>query len=140
MTNRNVEFGYIYRDGDNYKRSGGVVFAGDVTDDELDALEAQIRESLSEELWFIAHQVRVPEAFLWEEDLEYDDYPEELKGSQRYKINDSDHVWHEFTVLRPVEREPTDSHGRTIHDFVEELETAAEEGWLDCWMPGMPRP
>ena len=127
---KNTAFNYMYRDGSNFKKRGVAVFTGRLTE----ALERRLIAALSKGLYFIAHQVRVPEEFLWDPELYYGvAYPEELMGSGCYKINDMDHVWHEFTDLKPTEWRPTDA--RTLDEFITDLEAASVAGW-DChWRP-----
>lgn len=131
----NTRFSYLYRDASNYKNHGDVVFSGEFTPE----LEEKLTSVLNDGEYFIAHQVGIPEVFLWDKDLEYDEYPVELVGTARYKIDEEDdHVWHEFDGLSLTDAAPTDP--RTIEEFIDEVVRQADLGWLDTWMPGDPRP
>ncbi len=127
---KNTAFNYMYRDGSNFKKRGVAIFADLPTEE----LERRLIAALSEGLYFIAHQVRVPEVFLWDPELDYgEEYPEELIETGRYKINDMDHVWHEFTDLKPTNWKPTDT--RTLREFIADLEVTSVKAW-DChWRP-----
>lgn len=104
----NSVFGYLYRDGSNYKAWGEVVFAGAPSDE----LRTRIVEALSDHEFFIAEQIRVPECF-------FDSWP-------RYE---DDHCWHEFNSLEADDRQPDDEFGRTIEQFVADIERASASGW-----------
>jgi hypothetical protein len=127
-----VAFEYLYRDGDNYKNYGRVVFANPegVPPEEV---ERRLRAAFSEEDFFIAGQVRIPEVFLWDPDADYDPddpetWPADL-GPGRYVITEADHCWHEFSRVYATDEPPDDAHGRTVAEFVREVEAAAREGW-----------
>jgi hypothetical protein len=120
----------MYRDGGNFKQHGIIVFAGLIGT----GLEERLVNALEGGKYFIAHQVRVPEKFLWDPKLDYgEEYPKELMGSGRYKINDMDHVWHEFNELKLTDWIPTDI--RTIEEFIVEVKVASSEGWDKNWLP-----
>lgn len=122
----NTRFSYMYRDEDNWKRGGEVIFAGETTPE----LEQRLLQSLNEED-FIADQVGVPEVFLWSAEADYDpDHPpegEDAPTEGSYVINESDHCWHEYTGCESTEDAPTDP--RTIAEFVASIEAAAKAGW-----------
>lgn len=68
----NVIFYYQYRDGDNYKQSGAVVFAN--PDDLPESyINTEIERNLDDGVYFIASQIDVPEAFLYTEG-DYSDF------------------------------------------------------------------
>lgn len=108
----NLEFRYTYRDGSNYKKSGRVIFSNP---------ERMRSESVTEELQrafdggdlFIAGQIRLPEVFLW------------AGGNFSY----DDHCYHEFEMARLTADVATDTHGRSIGEFLAEVATQADRGW-----------
>lgn len=126
----NTRFTYLYRDADNYKNFGAVVFAG-IIDSEL---RRRFERALDGGEYFIAEQLGVPEVFLWDPDApDYDiddehTWPEEL-GAGKYKINASDHCWHEFDDFELTADAPTDVRRRTIGVFVSDVENASRAGW-----------
>jgi hypothetical protein len=122
----NTRINYLYRDASNWKSWGDVIFPGRMTK----SLYARLQAALSEEKYFIASQVGIPEVFLWDENAEYDrdNPPSNLKAGD-YMLSVDDHCWHEFSDYELVEFKPNDS--RTIQQFVEACEAAAESGWED---------
>jgi hypothetical protein len=123
---KNTAFNYIYRDASNYKNSGGVIFAGAMTPEQLVRLE----RSLDEGRYFIASQLSVPAVFLWSASAHYDlDSAAAVAAMPgEYMIGEDDHCWHEFTTATEVDQEPTDN--RTIEQFIAGVEAAAGGGWL----------
>lgn len=107
---RNTEMSYLYRDGDNYKKSGTVVFRGEPPMG-VPAFERAVRELMDEGDYFTAHQVSVPEVFLWED----------------FEENESDHAWHELEGFGLTDRHATDP--RTPEQFLEAVRGARAEGW-----------
>jgi hypothetical protein len=104
----NTRVEYLYRDGSNYKQWAAVVFRG-----ECDAsLVRRLFAALDREEFFIAHQVRLPELFFADRPLYADD-----------------HCWHEMGEVTATSATPDDLIGRTIEEFVAELERASTEGW-----------
>jgi len=110
---KNTELYYQYRDGDNYKFGGAVVFSGEITEE----LRAILWASLNEGQDFVAAAIGVPTLFPWETgDFKYDDQ--------------SDHFWHEMCDVEVSESTPTDP--RSIEDFVKEVHAiSAANGWDD---------
>jgi hypothetical protein len=98
----NIEFSYRYRDGANFKKLGSVVFSNP---EQLDCsmIETTLREAFWDSL-FIAHQVRVPEVFLY------------LDGPFSF----DDHSYHELVAAQASDKTPSDEHGRTITEFSSE--------------------
>ena len=109
---RNVEFVYLYRDGSNYKALGAVVFSNK-NGRHLEELRRRMQLAILSEQTFVAHQVRVPELFLY------------LNG----ELTHDDHCFHEFHELQDTETEPTDELERSIEEFLNEVETQAAKGW-----------
>jgi hypothetical protein len=73
--------------------------------------------SLVEHFWpeglFIAGQVNVPEVFL------FDEYP----------LNPDDNCFHQFDSVDATEDPPDDRLGRSVGEFIRDVESAAREGW-----------
>jgi hypothetical protein len=104
----NTRFHYLYRDGSNYKQWGAVVFR-----EECDAsLAGRLFAALDREEFFIAAQVRLPELFFADRPLYADD-----------------HCWHELGEVTTVSESADDPLGRTIEEFVAEVERASATGW-----------
>ena len=114
----NTTFVYLYRDAANYKEWGRVVFEGAVDDELRKRAEAAFESSE----YFVADAVRVPELFPYLGDDE--DFDE------RY-----DHGWHEFHEFEPTDEPADDEAGRSIGEFVAQVEEAASGGWKvsDPW-------
>jgi len=89
---KNVRFDYMYRDRDNYKRGGEVVFANPEGLD-LEVATARLSAAMDGGVNFIAHQLGIPNVFLWALDAapyNPDDpktWPKDL-GPVRYQINE----------------------------------------------------
>ena len=110
MSEPNVMFSYLYRDGSNCKQASTVIFRNpEMLDD--DEITERLIASLDEDGWFVADQINIPEAFLF----------------PRYEVNENDHCWHEFSYVEATHSEPTDR--RTITEFLAEVERAAAVGW-----------
>ena len=111
----NTKFSYLYRDAGNNKSHASVVFAGAFRPGDIERL----RQVLDSATYFIAEQVGVPVAYLFEYGYEFDD--------------EVDHCYHEFDDLELTEEQPTDA--RTIEEFVTRVEREAASGWNvpDSW-------
>jgi len=110
----NIKFVYLYRDGANYKSWDDVVFANP---DQLILEEIEdilISSFLSDKL-FIAHQISVPEKFLF------------LDG----EITRFDHCYHEFDSVGYCKEKPTDNLYRSITDFLKYVELISHQGWKE---------
>jgi hypothetical protein len=111
----NVRFEYLYRDASNYLQRGSVVFAGpDQLDSHLAELETRLRRVLMVDGTFSAHQIRLPELFLY-------------VGAGPSL---DDHCLHEFFGLEATIDQPDDKFGRRFPEFLDEVEHASLEGWL----------
>lgn len=110
----NTELNYLYRDGDNYKKWGSVVFSG--TPDNLEAFEDEFKACLDDSDYFVASQVGVPEVFLY------------TAGGFALSKN-ADHCFHEFDSFELTDKEPTDKEDRSIVEFFEAVKAASEQGW-----------
>lgn len=108
----NIKFRYLYRDGSNYKKWADVVFLNPHKLP-LSVISDAIRNALWAEDLFVAHQIRVPEAFLF------------AKGD----ISSDDHCFHEFYGVEITDQLPSDKYGRTASEFIAEVITEAKDGW-----------
>jgi hypothetical protein len=109
----NIKFNYLYRDGSNYKSWGDVVFANpeNLT---LDEVGKNLVDAFLPDKLFIASRVSIPEKFLF------------LDG----KFTKYDHCYHEFDCVEVCEESSTDNLGRTITDFLRDIELTAKQGWV----------
>ena len=108
----NIKFKYLYRDASNFKKSADVVVANPYHLS-LGAASEAIRNVLWAEDLFVAHQVRVPEVFLF------------AKGD----ISSDDHCFHEYYGVEESDQTPSDKYGRTASEFISEIITEAKNGW-----------
>jgi hypothetical protein len=108
----NIKFRYLYRDGSNYKKWADIVFSN--TDDlSTDTVTKGLGKAFLEDGIFIAHQVRIPEVFLASED----------------QLTPDDHCFHEFDSVEATSDTPSDTCGRSIREFMEEVAREAQHGW-----------
>ncbi len=110
----NIKFRYLYRDGSNYKKWGTVVFSNP-EELSIELIRKKLGESVSGDGLFIADQVRIAEVFLTDE----------------YPLNGDDHCFHEFAGVEETSDAPSDTHGRSIGEFVSEVEKEADRGWRE---------
>lgn len=108
----NIKFSYLYRDGSNYKKWADVVFCNP-NRLPLNVVSEAIRNMLWEEDLFVAHQIRVPEVFLF----------------ARGDISSDDHCFHEFYGVELSDQSPSDEYGRTASEFIAEVVREAKNGW-----------
>jgi hypothetical protein len=108
----NVKFSYLYRDAGNYKKWAEVVFSNPdrLT---LASLTKALRHVFLEECLFIAHQIRIPEAFLFSEG----------------NATSDDHCFHEFDAVEISLNVPNDRYSRSIGQFIAEVKREAKRGW-----------
>ena len=109
---RNIKFVYLYRDGANYKSSGQVVFVNP-TNLALSEIENRLVAAFLTDKLFIASQVSIPEQFLFSDG----------------KFTKYDHCYHEFDCVETCNDEPNDYLGRSITDFLRDVEVAANQVW-----------
>lgn len=83
-------FEYLYRDASNYKAWGELLLEGALSDPEI----AHLRRHFEDGEFFIAEQIGIPPLYesLWQQ---CDSSPSE----------ELDHVWHEFSGVRPATEE-----------------------------------
>ena len=99
----NIKFGYLYRDGSNYKKFGEVNFPNP-SNIPLEEIESCIKKHLIDGEWFYAGPWPVP-------DLHFDSWDPE-----------DDHLFHEFHFVEQTEERPTSDI--TIDAFLEKIEKA----------------
>jgi len=109
----NVKFNYLYRDGSNFKRWSDIVFSNP-NDLPVQAVAKALEDAVTKDYLFIAHQVRVPEVFLYGEG----------------DANADDNCYHEIYEVTGSSEIPNDRHGRSIDQFIAEVQRAAARGWL----------
>ena len=107
-----IKFIYLYRDGSNYKKWADIVFFNP-HDIPLNIVRESIRNVLYGDDLFVAHQIRVPEVFLF----------------SRGDISSDDHCFHEFHDVETSSEVPTDRYGRTMSEFMAEVIREAAGGW-----------
>lgn len=107
-----VRFNYLYRDGENYKRWNSVVFSNPA-ELRIEEIDNQLRGSFDQQCLFIAHQIGIPEVFL------YADEP----------ISDDDHCFHEYDSVSEVEQEDSAIPTQTVTEFLKTVHVCAFEGW-----------
>lgn len=112
MVMNNVLLRYLYRDAGNYRNDAKVVFSNPDRISVEFAVTA-LRKAFMADGLFIAHQIRIPNAFLF---------------AERCATSD-DHCFHEFENLEKTAELPDDSHGRSITAFVREAQTQSKVGW-----------
>ena len=111
----NIRFEYLYRDASSYLRRGSVVFGDpDRLAPRLLEQENRLRRSLMVDGTFSAHQVRIPELFIY------------AAGA----ASSDDHCLHEFFGLEATADQPDDPLERSFAQLLNEIEAASREGWL----------
>ncbi|HKW65338.1 MAG TPA: hypothetical protein VJN89_22495 [Candidatus Acidoferrum sp.] len=109
----NAKFIYLHRDGSNYKKPGQVVFSNP---DELscDFVTEVLRKAFLQDGLFIAYQIRVPDSFLY----------------AHGEANTDDHCYHEFESVESSSDSPNDQYGRSMSQFLTEVQEQAASGWI----------
>jgi len=107
-----IKFIYLYRDGSNYKKWAHLVFSNPEKT-HVDIIERTLRDAFLPDGLFIAHQIRLPEVFLSDED----------------HVTPDDHCFHEFDSIELTSDVPSDQFLRTARDFMREAAKAAGLGW-----------
>ena len=105
----NTKFRYLYRDAGNNKSYESTVFKGAFAPSDVERLKRALESSM----YFVAEQVGVPAAYLFMHGYEFD--------------QEIDHWYHEFDDLELTQEQATD--GRTIEEFLEQVEREATKGW-----------
>lgn len=109
---KNIKFNYLYRDGSNYKSWGEVIFSNAESLTPVEIETKLVNLFLSDKL-FIASQIFVPEKFLFLNE----------------KITKDDHCYHEFDSIEVCEEDVTDALGRSLTDFLRDVEEISAQGW-----------
>lgn len=109
----NIKFNYLYRDAGNCKNWAEVVFSNP---DRLplEAITKALRDAFLQDDLFIAHQIRLPEAFF----------------STEGGATSDDHCFHEFDTVEISLEPPNDPHTRSISQFAAEVKRESERGWM----------
>ncbi len=105
-TMANIQFDYQYRDAGGSKACDSVIFANPDNLD-MEAIKLRLERALWETEFFIADQIRIPELFLYSD------------GSICETL---DHCFHTFDGLETTSQSPTDTHNRSIGEFIQEVE------------------
>ncbi len=108
-----IKFCYLYRDGSNYKSWEEVTFSNYENLAITEVTEMLLRAFLPDKQ-FIASQISIPEKFLF------------IGGD----FTEFDHCYHEFDYVETCEEEPTDKLGRSITDFLQDIEIVSKQGWV----------
>ena len=109
----NIRFNYLYRDGSNFKKWASVVFSNP-DNFSIDEIEDSLRNNCLPDQLFIAHQIRVPQAFLFVE----------------YPLTVDDHCFHEFYSVEATSDAADDTFDRSILSFLVEVHTESILGWV----------
>jgi len=107
-----IRFNYLYRDAGNYKAWGEIYFSNP-DKLELKSIDKQLKRAFDQEVLFIAHQIGVPEVFLYKE------------GG----LNTNDHCFHEYDCVELVENVDFSLDSRSVKQFIQVVEKAAASGW-----------
>jgi hypothetical protein len=75
-----------------------------------------LKDAFLQDGLFIAHQVRVPEVFLF----------------SRGNVTSDDHCFHEFSAVEASLKDPNDPSSRSISQFIAEVKREAKSGWAAC--------
>ncbi len=108
----NIRFNYLYRDGSNFKKWASVVFANP-DNLSVDDIGHSLRSNFLPDQLFLAHQIRVPQAFLFAE----------------YPLTVDDHCFHEFYSVEITSDATNDKFDRSILAFLVEVHTENCLGW-----------
>jgi len=109
----NIKLTYLYRDAGNYKKWANVVFSnpGGVT---AEAAKRALIGAFLQDGLFVARQIRIPEAFLFD----------------RGEANSDDHCFNELDSVEATAEVATDTYSRSISQLIAEVKREAKRGWL----------
>ena len=110
--NSYVKFNYLYRDAGNIKSWGELIFSNP-DGLNLKEIDRQLRMKFIQEILFIAHQIDIPEVFLYTEQ----------------NLNDDDHCFHEYDSVEIVEHFSSNTEIRSIKQFLKQIDFASTSGW-----------
>lgn len=99
-----IKFNYLFRDCGNYKYWGEVVLQND-SDQPLEIVEAEIREKLDCDCYFLPSEFRFPTLFF---------------DGAGYRV-EIENAFYELHCLEATDEEPNDIHGRTLTQFLSEI-------------------
>ena len=88
--NMNIKFSYLYRDGANYKNFNEVIFDNPYSRSK-EEIETVIRNSLIDEMWFVAVKWNLP-------NMHFQEFPWN---------SEIDHEWHEFESIEETIEDAT---------------------------------
>jgi hypothetical protein len=98
----NIKFNYLYRDAENYKNWGSVIFENP-TKESLVEIDKKIKQGLIDSEFFIAEDVDIPTLY-------FSSYLDEI-----------DHQFHEYSSIEFTNDKVNDIKNRTILIFIEQL-------------------
>jgi hypothetical protein len=108
----NIKLSYLYRDAGNYKKWADVVFSNP-DGSTLEEVTKALKDAFLQDGLFIAHQIRIPQAFLFD----------------RGDATSDDHCFHEFGSVEVSSEAPNDAYSRSITQFIIEVNKEAKRGW-----------
>jgi hypothetical protein len=109
---RNIKFSYLYRDAGNYKKWADVVFSNPEGSTPETVAKA-LKDAFLQDGLFIAHQIRIPQAFLFD----------------RGDATSDDHCFHELASVEASLDAPNDTYSRSITQFITEVKRETKRGW-----------
>jgi hypothetical protein len=107
-----VKFNYLYRDAGNYKSWGEVIFSNP-DGLNLGEIDRQLKLRFDQEILFVAHQINIPEVFLYAEQ----------------NLNADDHCFHEYDSVEIIKMINSEIDKRSITQFIKQVEFASISGW-----------
>lgn len=102
----NVQFEYQYRDAQGSKACNQIIFTNP-ENLEPEEIRLSLERAFCDAEFFVADQIRIPEVFL---------------SVEGYPDDNLDHCFHHFDSLVLTSHPSTDSHHRSIRDFICEVE------------------
>lgn len=107
-----VKFNYLYRDASNYKSWGELIFSNP-NNLSIDEIDNKLRNNFDQEIFFIAHEIGIPELFIYIEKA----------------LNEDDHCYHEYDSIEEIQINEEISDSITINKFIEKVKNAHMKGW-----------
>lgn len=122
----NTKFSYQYRDANNDKMWGEVIFEGALRPDH----EERLREALIGTNLFYHAAIDVPNVADWRQRHSWGGGQDESeRDCNPRQVDEMSGSLHELLDLEPTDQDVTDDRGRTIEAFVREVEAVAQDGW-----------
>jgi|SRR5579872_2390163 len=108
----NLRFDYLYRDAGNWKKHGSIIFSNpnNLTPENVLSI---LSNQLGGDLLFMAHQVRIPEIFLF---------------SNENEVTADDQCFHEVSGVVEARDKANDPYHRTIDELLAEVREAIAKG------------